>query len=183
MGKDFRIGLVLGLMLSVVTLVWVATRPSLRPQARMAQPPQTGSADILPSGDVLPWEKAGSGPEPDRPASALQESAPTQGNTTNAQPAIRNPPPEQPVAPKPEAGSIYSRQPADSGLPDLTVYERDEKIKTTRFHIVRKGETLSGISRQYYGTAENWRKILAANQETIKDPDKIAPGTKLILPE
>jgi 5'-nucleotidase/UDP-sugar diphosphatase len=175
MGKDFRTGLVLGLMLSAVALVWVATRPSLRPQARMAQPSQTGSAAILPSGNAQP--------RPDQRTPALQESAPAQGNTTNALPAVRNPQPEQPAASGPEAESTYSGPTADSGLPDLTVYEQHEKIKTTRFHIVRRGETLSGISRQYYGTAENWRRILAANRQTIKDPNKITPGTKLILPE
>lgn len=67
--------------------------------------------------------------------------------------------------------------------PDSTVYERDQKITTTRFHIIQKDETLSAISQQYYGTANQWRKILAANEQSIKDANKIRPGTKLIIPE
>jgi len=84
--------------------------------------------------------------------------------------------------PSPDAGGARPQTTA-SGLPDQTIYEQSEKIKTTRFHIVRRGETLSAIARQHYGAPENWRKILAANQKVIKDPDKIAPGTKLIIPE
>jgi nucleoid-associated protein YgaU len=59
----------------------------------------------------------------------------------------------------------------------------DEPIKTTRFHIVRRNETLSAISQQYYGSPDKWRKIVTANQKVIKDPNKIAPGTKLIIPD
>ncbi len=176
MGKDFRIGLVLGLMLAVVALVWVATRPSLRPQARTAQSPQAGVPKTLSSDGVMPWEQAGSTSEPDGRKPALQESIPAQGG-------VAGPPPERSAVPKPEAASPHNLQPATPGLPDLTIYERTEKITTTRFHIVRRGDTLSAISRQYYGTPNSWQKILAANQEIIKDPDKIAPGTKLIIPE
>jgi len=67
--------------------------------------------------------------------------------------------------------------------PDTTRYERDEKIATTRFHIVQRGETLSGISQQYYGSAARWQKILQANQDTIADANKISPGTKLLIPD
>lgn len=68
-------------------------------------------------------------------------------------------------------------------MPDLTIYEQKEKIQTTKFHIVRKDETLSSISQQHYGTATKWQKILQANQDTIKDANKITPGTKLIIPD
>jgi nucleoid-associated protein YgaU len=54
--------------------------------------------------------------------------------------------------------------------------------QATRFHIVRPGETLSAIAQQYYGSSNTWRKILDANK-TLKDANKIAPGTKLIIPE
>jgi len=66
---------------------------------------------------------------------------------------------------------------------DLTIYETSEPIKTTRFHIVRRNETLSAIAQQYYGSASNWRKILTANQKVIKDANRISPGTKLIIPD
>jgi len=68
-------------------------------------------------------------------------------------------------------------------LPDLTQYEQAEKIKTQKFHIVQRGETLSKISFQYYGSAGKWRKILEANRQTIKDADKLTPGTKIIIPD
>lgn len=61
--------------------------------------------------------------------------------------------------------------------------EQAEKIKTQRFHIVRKGETLSEISRKYYDSANKWQKILEANRQIIKDVNKLRPGTKLIIPE
>jgi len=58
-----------------------------------------------------------------------------------------------------------------------------EKIKTQRFHIIRKGETLSEISNHYYGSATKWRKILDANKHLIQDVSKLRPGTKIIVPE
>lgn len=70
-----------------------------------------------------------------------------------------------------------------SNLPDLTIYEQAEPIKTTRFHIVQKGDSLSSIAQHYYGSAAKWRKILSANEKAIKDPNKITPGTKLTIPE
>ncbi len=67
--------------------------------------------------------------------------------------------------------------------PDSTIYEQAEKIKTQKFHIVRKGETLSEISRKYYDSANKWQKILDANRDKIEDVSKLKPGTKLIIPE
>jgi len=56
-------------------------------------------------------------------------------------------------------------------------------IQTQRFHIVREDETLSAISQQYYGSANNWQKIFQANRSRLKDPNRISPGTKLIIPD
>ena len=60
-------------------------------------------------------------------------------------------------------------------------YKPDKQHKAIKFHIVRKNETLIDISRQCYGTAGGWKKILTANN--IHDPTRIKPGTKLIIPE
>ena len=60
-------------------------------------------------------------------------------------------------------------------------YENTKTIKTERFHIVGKNETLSDISRLYYHSANQWQKIVDANPE-IKNPNKIKTGMKLIIP-
>ena len=74
--------------------------------------------------------------------------------------------------------------------PDSTIYsgghptvEQAEKIKTQKFHIIRKGETLSEISHKYYDSANKWRMILEANRDEIEDVSKLKPGTKIIIPE
>jgi len=51
-----------------------------------------------------------------------------------------------------------------------------------KIHIVQPGETLYSISRKYYGSADKWDRILEANRPFIKEPSKLAPGTKLIIP-
>ena len=70
-----------------------------------------------------------------------------------------------------------------SKVPAFTAHEQTEKIKTPKFHIVRRGETLSDISYKYYGSANKWQKIYNANRKVIKDPRKLRPGTRLIIPE
>ena len=58
-----------------------------------------------------------------------------------------------------------------------------ETMKPQRFHIVRKGETLSEISYKYYGSTGKWRKIFEANRGTLKDANTVRSGTKLIIPD
>lgn len=81
------------------------------------------------------------------------------------------------------AGITGDLQGESPNAPDLTVYEQTEKIKTEKFHIVRKGETLSDISQQYYGSAAKWRKIYNANRDVVKNPNNVRPGIKLIIPD
>ncbi len=52
-----------------------------------------------------------------------------------------------------------------------------------RFYVVQKGDSLSKISKQFFGSTSEWRRIHEANRDVIKDPDKIQPGWKLIIPE
>ena len=160
MGRDYRIGLASGLVVAVITVVWVATRPSLSPEARMPRPSQATPNPGVEFAD-RPSTQTGSDQSPSGVPSPP-------GNVAGSRP-----PDSQSVAPAPQS----------DGGPDLTIYERTEKIKTTKFHIVRRDETLSAISRQYYGTPNKWPKIVEANKAVIKDPSKLQPGTKLIIPE
>lgn len=87
--------------------------------------------------------------------------------------------------PQPGSGKPPLPEPArttSAGSPGPTARDANAPAKATRVHIVRSGETLSSIAEQYYGSSNAWRKILDANK-TLKDANKIAPGTKLVIPE
>lgn len=74
------------------------------------------------------------------------------------------------------------RQIAFTAAPDVIVEEQPERVKTQKFHIVSQGQTLSGISKKYYGTEAKWSVIFQANRDVIKDPDRLKPGLKLLIP-
>ncbi|MBU1006330.1 MAG: LysM peptidoglycan-binding domain-containing protein [Candidatus Omnitrophica bacterium] len=62
--------------------------------------------------------------------------------------------------------------------------KKDKAVeKSTRTYVVQKGDTLQKISDKVYGTTKNWKKIFNANKKTLKDPNKIKLGQKLIIPE
>jgi nucleoid-associated protein YgaU len=51
-----------------------------------------------------------------------------------------------------------------------------------RTYTVRAGDTLSKISKEFYGDANQYMKIFEANRDQLKDPNKIQPGQELIIP-
>jgi uncharacterized protein YidB (DUF937 family) len=52
-----------------------------------------------------------------------------------------------------------------------------------RTYTVVAGDSLSKISKRFYGNANQWRRIFEANRDQIKDPDLIHPGQVLRIPE
>lgn len=49
-------------------------------------------------------------------------------------------------------------------------------------HYVGKEETLSDISRKYYGSAGAWKDIYEANRSVIPNPNLVRPGVRLVIP-
>ncbi len=49
-------------------------------------------------------------------------------------------------------------------------------------YMVVKGDTLSHIAKQFYGKANQWQAIFAANRDQLDDADKIFPGQVLRIP-
>jgi len=49
-------------------------------------------------------------------------------------------------------------------------------------YTVKKGDSLSKIAKQFYGDANKWKKIHAANADKIPNPDLIHPGLQLTIP-
>jgi LysM repeat protein len=155
MQKDFKIGMALGLVLITVVIVRLSTRPSLSIKARVLSP---HSAVHRKRG--IPLHSHSAGP---RKETAIDGNPTKQAKSLIV---IDKPPPADELK-----------------LPEFSANEQSKEIKTERFHIVRSGETLSDISRQYYGSADKWQKILGADRLPIENPSKLKPGTKLIIPE
>jgi len=161
MQKDLKIGLGLGLTLVIASVLWLATRPSLQPEARIQQPGDTDSLQQSPEQPVgpsiarIPAPDSYAGKSDNLNASPVKISSDTNG-----------------------AGEENE----NNNPPDSTIYEQEEKIQPQKFHIVQEGETLSKISSLYYGSGGKWQKILDSNRNTVTDANKIKPGMKLIIP-
>lgn len=49
-------------------------------------------------------------------------------------------------------------------------------------YTVKSGDSLSKISKQYYGDASQYMRIFEANRDKLDDPNKIQPGQELVIP-
>ncbi len=56
------------------------------------------------------------------------------------------------------------------------------KVSGAETYTVVKGDTLSKISKQFYGDANDYMRIFEANRDQLKDPDKIQIGQVLKIP-
>jgi LysM repeat protein len=72
-----------------------------------------------------------------------------------------------------------TEQPAASTARPVTPDELGQEV----IYTVKSGDSLSGIARQQYGDATQWKKIFEANKDLIKDPNLIHPGQKLKIPK
>jgi len=57
----------------------------------------------------------------------------------------------------------------------------DESVH--HWHTVKSGESLSKISKKYYGDPMKYKKIFEANTNILKNPDIIQPGQVLAIPK
>lgn len=60
--------------------------------------------------------------------------------------------------------------------------EDEEQVKFITYK-VKKGDTLQKISKKVYGTTKKWQKIYNFNKGTLKNPNKIYPGQKILIPQ
>jgi nucleoid-associated protein YgaU len=56
---------------------------------------------------------------------------------------------------------------------DSSVYHR---------HVVKSGESLSKIAKNYYGDPMKYKQIFNANTNILNNPDIIHPDQELIIP-
>lgn len=57
-----------------------------------------------------------------------------------------------------------------------------KKKKSSTTHIVKRGDTLWGLAKKYYGDGSQYMKIANANKDKVKNPNLIVDGWKLVIP-
>ncbi|MBN1863502.1 MAG: LysM peptidoglycan-binding domain-containing protein [Victivallales bacterium] len=62
--------------------------------------------------------------------------------------------------------------------PALTLYP----VAVEQTYKVQKGDTLWKISRDFYGSGKEWRRIFEHNQDVLSNPDKLREGSVLKIP-
>jgi len=97
----------------------------------------------------------------------------------------------------PEVAGMESAAPVAEPAPMAEEPKRFEKLRealaplipkeekpepVTQTYIVEKGDTLGEISFKMYGTSKKWRLIYEANRNTLKSPNRIVVGQKLMIP-
>lgn len=151
-------------------------RPSASEQAganRSSPSAKAKSADLNPAPSLAAAPPIGTGAmraEPDRPAAA---GSPSQAASSGA------------TAPKPGADrraatalapSLPAAAPPAAGAGAVFVPE----VSTAR---ITRGDSLWQISRRTYGRGNRYTVIYDANQDQIRDPNRIYPGQMFVLPK
>ncbi|CAO4145612.1 LysM peptidoglycan-binding domain-containing protein [Methylorubrum aminovorans] len=131
---------------------------------------KTKTAEVSPAPSLAAASPRAAGTAPDRPmapgtpslAASSGTTAPTPGADRRAATALA---PSLPggTPPAPEAGAVF--------VPE---------INTAR---ITRGDSLWQISRRAYGRGNRYTVIYDANQDQIRDPNRIYPGQMFVLPK
>lgn len=75
-------------------------------------------------------------------------------------------------------------QAAAGGTASNAKSARPDTKQPAKTYVVKAGDTLSKIAKLELGDSSKWQQIYSANQKTIgKDPNRIRPGQKLVIPK
>src|SRR6185369_1922466 len=76
----------------------------------------------------------------------------------------------------PTADDITADFPVDTSMQVQQPQTGSTERTNVRVYKVKAGDTLSKISKQFYGSANDYMKIFDANRDQLTDPDKIQVG-------
>lgn len=155
------------------------TQPSgLQPSAEMPALPLTTQTTEMPAPAVTPTTS------PLTPAPAVTPLPPTGvtpapvTSSPSVQPSEVNVQPQLPSQTAPV--KLITKPPHI--VPGEVLSSMPAYVNTETTHIVKPGEDLHWLAAIYYGDARLWYKIYDANKKTIKNPNQLVVGTKLIIP-
>ncbi len=66
---------------------------------------------------------------------------------------------------------------------DPTTDPEKQNTDTIRYDVVSGNRFLTTMARQYYGHQDYWSYIYKANETKLRHPDRIRPGTRVVIPD
>ncbi|MEM7164947.1 MAG: LysM peptidoglycan-binding domain-containing protein [Planctomycetota bacterium] len=157
--------------------------------------------------DPAPWNRAGVAPLDPPPVEArttIGDTSITAGPPRTVQPAsewaydltrveppvrprrtVATPTVTQPVRTTNNTGVGTLRPRTTAAVPSKPVKKRTRTTAIPpRQYQVKKGDTLYGIARRFYGNGKEWQRILDANRSAIPSNEKALPvGLALVIPQ
>ena len=86
------------------------------------------------------------------------------------------------VAQAPDAPTVSMEVPAEASEPAKQSVPIIVDAPKVEYYVIKSGDTLGKIAKNFYGDAMQYPRIFEANKEVIEDPDKIYPGQKIRIP-
>ena len=159
---------------------WFDEMPAVQPTVQPAAPEKDAQTKERPAVPAVPPATKPEQPAPATTPAAKPAAQPQDGG--KAKPEADSPKQAQAVSsaqqPAQQQGQTDGKQ-ATAQQPAKPGAQASQDAKP-RFHTVRKGENLTQISRQYYGSDRYVQKIIRKNN--LSDANNIIPGTRLLLP-
>jgi len=164
------------------------TAPTPAPRASVGVKPEIAVKDPFASPRIendTPKTKTDPAPAtPDTDWARLLEGAPVLRSETPAPPSAfkptNAPPTTAPATPTQTVVPPITRTPADSATPRTDAKSPATQPAGTVTHVIQAGETLSSISKRYYGVETLWSLIAKANPSI--NPDRVRAGQSLTIP-
>jgi LysM repeat protein len=75
-----------------------------------------------------------------------------------------------------------SQSVAQSATAGSSTPQSSTTAQSGQSYTVKSGDTLSKISKQFYGNANEFMRIFYANRDQLRDPNKIQAGQNLVIP-
>jgi nucleoid-associated protein YgaU len=114
---------------------------------------------------------------------SIAPAASQAGQASAAVPPASSVPSMSPPAAPPAASPASSPAQVASAAPEAASASPLVVVGDIRTATVTRGDSLWRISRKLYGQGVRYTVIYAANQNQIRDPDKIYPGQIFVLPQ
>jgi regulator of replication initiation timing len=85
-------------------------------------------------------------------------------------------------SPGPGAARPMPQRPSQVSAPSAPAAPAPAAAPAARTYVVAEGDTLTKISRKFYGNSGRWEEILKANHDILKDEKSLVVGSTLKIP-